>query len=572
MSAVVQADRRPAEPSFAEEAWTRQTSLLLLAVLVLSTIIILRGIRHGEFSYNVDETQHAMTGFFAADFMRDHPLRHPVDYAYQYYAQYPALSGIIHWPPLFYFFEGLSFLVLGPTVVSARLTILVFALLGLSTWFILLRTVCSEWVAAAGALLLACAPGLLLFEKSVMLEIPCLALCMLATLFWARYLLRESPADVYMFGIFASAAALTKQNSVYLIPFCVLSGLSVRGWRLFFRAPVLKAVAIGVVLTAPFYALVYLVHWKNVSTDLGEKSGSVFEAVAFYWRALPEQLGWSVILLAIVGVITAGRWARPKVPLIMLSWIVACYITFTVIGHKAPRYAIYWIPPFLYFALGPLIHYFRKPALRTAGAVAAVFLAGTGVIYGWSYHRPYVSGYEPVVQRVTQMSRSGVILYDAPLPGNFIFFLRAGDSGRHFVVLRKALYTTQINPTGGAPVELIRSPQQIEELIHAYGIRFFVVSEGTPLKFNSQAILRDLLKGPNYRKIGTFPIESSEFSPRLDLALYENTAWAPPAEKFLRIKMLTLNHDIVVPMDRFNLEVPAAAAGGGDNKAKVQAQ
>ena len=572
MTPVVETDRQPTAASVAEQPWTRRTSLLLVAVLVLSTIVIVRGIHHGEFSYNVDETQHAMTGFFAADFMRDHPLRHPVDYAYQYYAQYPALGGIIHWPPLFYFFEGLSFLVLGPTVVSARLTILAFTLIAVGAWFLFLRAICSEWVAAAGALLLACTPGILLFEKSVMLEIPCLAFCLLATLFWTRYLLQERPSDVYVFAAFASAAALTKQNSVYLIPFCLLSGLSVRGWKLFLRPAVLKAIVIGIVLTAPFYSLVYLVHWKNVATDLGEKSSSLSAAVAFYWRALPDQLGWSIFLLAIIGVITAARWGRAKVPVIMLSWIVACYVTFTVIGHKAPRYAIYWIPPFLYFALGPLIHYFRKPALRTAGAVAAVFLVGTGVVYGWSYHRSYVSGYEPVVQRLTQISRSGVILYDAPLPGNFIFFLRAGDSGRHFVVLRKALYATQINPTGGPAVELIQNPAQIENLIHAYGIRFFVVSEGAPLKFNSQTILRNLLKGPNYRKIGTFPIESSEFSPHLDLALYENAAWAPPVEKYLRIKMLTLNHDIVVPMDRFNLDIPAGASGAEVKNNKVQPQ
>lgn len=572
MTAVVEADRLPAEPSLAEEAWTRRTSLLLLAVLLLSTMVIVRGIGHGEFSYNVDETQHAMTGFFAADFMRDHPLRHPVDYAYQYYAQYPALGGLIHWPPLFYFFEGLSFLVLGPTVISARLTTLGFALSAVGAWFLLLRAVCSEWVGVAGALLLACAPGILVFEKSVMLEIPCLAFCLLATLFWVRYLLQDRPSDVYVFAIFASAAALTKQNSVYLIPFCFFSGLGVRGWKLFFRPEVLKAIVIGIVLTAPFYTLVYLVHWKNVATDLGQKSNSVSEAIAFYWKVLPDQLGWAIFLLAIVGVITAGQWARPKVPVIMLSWIVACYVTFTVIGHKAPRYAIFWIPPFLYFAVGPLIEHFRKPALRIAGALAAVFLMGTSVGYGWSYHRPNVSGYEPVVQRVTQVSRSGVILYDAPLPGNFIFFLRAGDDGRHFVVLRKALYATEINPTGGSDVELIHNSEQLEELIHAYGIRFFVVSEGSPLKFNSQAILRDLLKGPNYRKIGTFPIEGSDFSPHLELVLYENTAWAPPAEKFLRIKMLTINHDIVVPMDRFNLDSPAAAASGAEAKTKVQAQ
>lgn len=570
MTPAVTVDRQVATRGVASDLWMCRPWALLLGVLILSTSLIVRGNRQGEFSYNTDETQHAMTGFFAADFIRDHPLRHPVEYAYEYYAQYPALSGIVHWPPTFYFFEGLSFLVFGPAVLSARLTILAFALVAVSACFLLMRMVGNEWMGSAAALLLACAPGIIPFEKSVMLEIPCLAFCLLATLFWTRYLLQENSVDVYLFAVFASAAALTKQNAVYLIPFCILSGLSVRGWRLFLRVPVLKATAIAIFLTAPFYVLVYLVHWKNVTTDLGEKSTSVWQALLFYWKAVPGQLGWATLLLAILGCFTFARWARAKVPVIMLSWIVACYVTFTAIGHKAPRYALYWIPPFIYFALGPLISYFRKPALRVAGAVAAVFLIGTSVAYAWTYHRPYVSGYQPMVRRLTQVSRSGIILYDAPLPGNFIFFLHADDPGRHFVVLRKALYATGINPVGGA-VELIHSPEQIEELIHGYGIRFFVVSEGIPLKFNSQSILRDVLKGPNFRKIGAFAIEDSELSSHLELVLYENMAWTKPSEKFLRLKMLTINHDIVVPMDRFNLD-SAPLPIGPDDKIKGQSR
>jgi hypothetical protein len=60
----------------------------------------------------VDEAQHAVIGLFVANALRDLPIRHPVHYAYRYYAQYPALA-ILGWPPLFYIFEGLSFLVLG---------------------------------------------------------------------------------------------------------------------------------------------------------------------------------------------------------------------------------------------------------------------------------------------------------------------------------------------------------------------------------------------------------------------------------------------------------------------------
>ncbi len=553
MTPVLQADPQTAPGTAASRGWTRTSYALLLAVLVISTVVIVHGIHKGEFSYNVDETQHAMTGFFAADLIRDHPLAHPVSYAYQYYAQYPALSGVIHWPPVFYVFEGLSFLALGPTVVSARLAILAFALMGITFWFLMLREFQGQWVAAAASIFLACAPSVLLFEKSVMLEIPCLAFCLAATWFWTRYLLHEKSTDVYWFALFASAAALTKQNAVYLIPFCLFSGLILAGWRLFVRPAVLKAMAIGLVLSAPFYCLVYLVHWKTIAMDLTERNASKAQAISFYWAAIPNQIGWVPILLAILGLVTCRRWATAKIPTIMLSWIAACYVTFTMIGHKEPRYAMYWIPPFTYFALGPLIAYFRKRALRIAGAVAAIFLVGSSVVFAWSFQRPYIAGYEPVAQRVTQINKAGVILYDGPLPGNFIFFVRANDPGRHFVVLRKALYATRLKQSGGS-VELVHSPEEIEQLIRSYGIRFFVVSEGTPLNFDSQRMLRDVLKQPSFRQVGVFHIDGRDLpSANVNLVLYENMAWTPPTEKFLRVKMLTLNHDIVVPMDRFSL-------------------
>src|ERR1700750_2862227 len=102
--------------------------LLLLGSIALVCTVAARDIRVGEFDYNVDEAQHAVTGLFVSDAFRDLPIRHPVPYAYRYYAQYPAVA-ILHWPPLFYIFEGLSFLLLGPSVVSARLSVLLFCVL-----------------------------------------------------------------------------------------------------------------------------------------------------------------------------------------------------------------------------------------------------------------------------------------------------------------------------------------------------------------------------------------------------------------------------------------------------------
>src|ERR1039458_6336765 len=94
---MLEKDREIVATGATVRPWTGRSAVLLLCVLMVCTVIIVRGIKTGEFSYNVDEAQHAVTGLYAAGLLHDHPA-HPVDYTYKFYAQYPAVS-VIHWPP-----------------------------------------------------------------------------------------------------------------------------------------------------------------------------------------------------------------------------------------------------------------------------------------------------------------------------------------------------------------------------------------------------------------------------------------------------------------------------------------
>ena len=55
--------------------------------------------KHGDIWWP-DASRHALNGAFVLDFLNQLPLRHPVDFAYAYYRQYPALT-IGFYPPLF---------------------------------------------------------------------------------------------------------------------------------------------------------------------------------------------------------------------------------------------------------------------------------------------------------------------------------------------------------------------------------------------------------------------------------------------------------------------------------------
>ena len=143
----------PATPQgFAAQRDTMRSIWLLVVVLLAAGTITLHGIhRSGDFGMH-DEGTHVMTGVYFADLLTDLPVSHPVQYTYEFYARYSTL-GLIHWPPFFPFVEGLVFRVFGPAVLTARVTVLLFALLGLTFWFLLVRQLLGPRAAAFAALL-----------------------------------------------------------------------------------------------------------------------------------------------------------------------------------------------------------------------------------------------------------------------------------------------------------------------------------------------------------------------------------------------------------------------------------
>ena len=48
-----------------------------------------------------DASRNALNGAFVLDFLRAAPFGHPIEFAYDYYRQYPGLT-ILFYPPLFY--------------------------------------------------------------------------------------------------------------------------------------------------------------------------------------------------------------------------------------------------------------------------------------------------------------------------------------------------------------------------------------------------------------------------------------------------------------------------------------
>lgn len=526
----------------------RRRFLLLFVSLALVTAVLLRGIHRGEFSENVDETVHAATGLYVASFIHDLPLRHPVQYTYRYYAQYPSL-GIVMYPPAFYIVEGVAFSIFGPSVVTARLTVVFLALLGLYFWFNLVCELEDEYTAALSTLLLAFLPSVLRYEKVVMLDLPLMAFCLAASYFWILYLRRGSPHLLYWFATFLCLAFLTKQHAIYLGLWCLTTLVAEKRWDRILNWRAAGTAAVCSLVVAPVYILQILM---NASLALNVKGTSANATMqwGYYWARLPELIGWGALVLSVFGILTSWWRIRRENAIVMLAWILSCYIIFTLVRHKEDRYILYWAPAFAYFAVAPFMRRTRLPWMRIFGAAIVIVVLASYTVQAWSYQRLYVSGYAQLARQLTQRE-GGCVLVDMDLPGNFIFFMRAFDPARRFVILRKALYEVRTVREWGV-TEFAHNQSDVEQILKTDSVRYIVVEKNMPLYFSSQTALREILDhSGQYKMVATVPIESNlnGWQGRR-LILYESATPVVPPRGVLHIKMANLPHDIDIPFEQ----------------------
>jgi hypothetical protein len=532
---------------------TRRHLLLLLLSLAIVTAVLLRGIHKGEFFENVDETVHAATGLYVASFIHDLPWRDPVGYTYRYYAQYPSL-GIVMYPPAFYIAEGVAFLILGPSAVTARLTILFFALFGLYFWFKLVSELEDEYTAAISTVLLAFLPSVLRYEKAVMLDIPLMAFCLAASYFWILYLRRGSRHLLYWFAAFLCLAFLTKHHAIYLPLWCLVTLVAQKKWDriLNWRAAVVAAVCFVVV--APVYVLQIVMN-SSLALDLKGTSANAAMQWGYYWTKLPQLIGWGVLVLSVFGILTCRWWAKRESAVVMLAWIVSCYVVFTLIRHKDAegRYILYWVPAFAYFAVAPFMRKTSVRWIRVLGAAVVIVVLASYTVQAWTNERSYVSGYAQLARQLTQLE-GGCVLVDVQLPGNFIFFMRAFDPARRFVILRKALYEVRTVREWGV-TEFAHNQSDVEQILKTDSVRYVVVEKNMPPAFifsSSQGALRELLDhSGQYKMVDTIPVESNlGYWQGRSLILYESIAPVVPPHGILHIKMSNLPHDIDIPFQQ----------------------
>jgi hypothetical protein len=526
--------------------WNRLSGVFLHPYSIVSlavAFVVSRGITQGEL-LSGDEPRHAMNGVFLRDCLVDRPWRNPLQYAYEYYAKYPAIS-FPHWPPFFHFVESIYFLVFGVSVWVSRLAVLSFAFLAGYFWYRIAERQGPRNLALLSAFIFPLLPFMLQYERTTMLEIPALALCLGAIHFWLRFLQTERGGDLWRVVAFLAVALLTKQTAVFLVLFFGLHFLVERRFRLLRRWDVWCALATCMVVVLPWYLFSF--RFMTLSYQRGIEGRFRDSAtgwdLAYYLKLLPQQLGLVLIVLVLAGFIWSLFRARRRFQFLIL-WVISCYLCFTLLQEKDIRHTIIWIPPLVYFALLGLEAVLNN---RRWASAACVVLALWVLVKALRFEVPKVIGVENVARYVLSQPESDIVYYQGALNGDFIFSVRKLDpEKRHMVARDKQVVATQIVYDRRT---ILHTPQEVLTFFQNWGIRYAVVDNREPSEDLEPALA--LFQSDQFERIAAFPIWSNSPEWRdVSLSVYRYRGELRRANSLAVIPMMTIHNDISVDLKR----------------------
>jgi hypothetical protein len=526
-----------------------------ISIVVLIVVAHLAMGRSSEPFYNVDETRNVMTGVFFRDLAVDLPIHHPVNYTVHYYLQYPAL-GLLLWPPFFHVVLGAFMVFLGTSMVVAKGVVLLFSLLSCDFCFRLVRHTHDASTALVAAAVLGVSPLMFELSSQVMLEVPTLASVIAAVYYFVLYLDLGRCRHVYFACLAAALAVLTRFDGTQLGVTFLLLCLAKRRADVLWNKHFWLASLMALVLTLPVYALIFTqvggVHSQNVSVGLNDDATAPFHPRNFlaYPLWVPAQMGWFVVIPAIVGLFVCFRSDERRSAVPYIAMFFSSYLMIVAVAEILERHAIYWGPPLaLVGARGIWYLASRLGQSRAYACLALVVLVGTLATTAMT-PVPYVIGYESAARYVVENTKSSrYCLFDRYMNGNFIYQIRRHDPERRIWVLRadKILYSSLIEARNDYR-ELVSNEQELLQTLDEYSPEFIILEEpqlGLPLPMAIK--LRDTIHNhpEQFKLAASFPIQSHiPLFRDAFIHVYRNTSVRRASSRPLRFFSQTLGRSL----------------------------
>lgn len=492
-----------------------------------------------------DESRHAMHGVFFVDFVRDWSHSLSMDYVQRYFAQYPALA--FNWYlPFFPALVGLAMLLFGTSETTAQGVVLTVWLIGVLLWYDWLARRFGTLFSVLGCLTLISLPVAVLWGRSMMLEAPAVAMCLIGIVFSQRYLERPSMGRALVAGFSLMAMVLVKQTTLFILPVLLIHALAWREYRTnLWRVEALWGllpVLIGVTVVIAHAILFGPEVMKSGETYSGSGAAPLdtWQRWVTYAHAIHKEIGSGLLLLAGMGMLLAVADWKQRIIGLMLLWLILAYgwVTYlTGIPGNSERYVFYIAPALTFFAAYGVYRFIDRLLPRALWAAALALSLGLNSWAAVSTPPRFVNGYAKAAALIHALPKNGTILFAGKHDGNFILALRQLDRERQRVVLRgdKTLVQMSVNKYFGVQ-ERVQAGADIDRFLQAHGVRWIVVEQPELVGLRSFALLNERLRSTHYRLIARIPVETNVPEYRgLQILIYENLQLELPADGRLTI-------------------------------------
>jgi len=538
---------------------------LWLAIVILAGVIVwTRHITVGGFGWS-DAPLHAMDGVIIHDLIRDFPDQPLQSWAIHYYAKLPCLGLVVYYPPLFAVVEAGMFLVFGISAAVARMTVVVFGLVGLFAMYWIARQILDRHAAVFTAALWASLPATVLWSRQVMLEVPAMALVMVCCGLYLKFRSTRRAGWLWAAAAALVLAVLTKQTAVFIAAVILVDMLITLGWKKSVNGQnlIIAAVTAGIILGYLLFASRY----GKLSHQLvsGERWTHLLTVRnwTYYPAALPELLGWPALAFAGIGLLITAAVRTIRQIRLPIIWAAVFYVFAGVIAYKEPRY-LYFITPPAAICIAAGLSAAVKPAAmkRSCHALLAVLICWQ-FLDAWRADPRRPADYQPAAQWIADAEPADhvkLVQVDAVRDGQYIFDLRRaqGRDGKCYVLRGSKLLYSRAARIRWGYTEYVKTPADVLALIDTYGLRYIIVESNPPNVPDWQAyfpppsvLLRQVLRdGSRFKQIATYPIagQANPIWKDVTLQIYENrrpasrktnhvTIPVPAMEKILKIPL-----------------------------------
>lgn len=520
----------------------RWTAIAATAFALGAVILFFSAPHNGEFWWS-DAPRHALNGVFLGDLVSAWPSD-PKAWAIDYYVKHPALT-ILFYPPLFYLLSAPFFLLFGVSHATALAVVeLHYFALSLAIFFLTRRWVGPIAAIALGLSIMA-APGVALWGRQVMLEVPSLAFLTWSMVAFTRYLASKRDVLLYAAVVLLLAAVYTKINAAFVLPAFALALLTERGKDVFFDKRMWISLILLLIGLVPIAVLTLKFGGANVQSVVGVSDSRVSRAsiAGWVWYAaqLPQLIGWPLLLLAIVTPLAAlfrpGALKLSRAQAVLLGvWFVSGYLALSLIDLKEARHAVLIVPPLLISA-GLATTMFGRAWWSQLAFLALVL--GTGAYTFAAAPVPSVAGYRDAAKWVAgHAPPNAIVLFSGKRDGSFIFNLRTFANRTDISTIRvdKLLLTVSVRRTLGVAQRPL-SEAQIAHMLDEDGVQYVIAQDDFWTDIPVMARFQNVLKSPHFIKLTAIPVIANVPSEDKAISIYKNLGQVNPHPKALTMPL-----------------------------------